>query len=66
MFVCSLSIFIVNDSDALYWHCYLLMYQRVKPAPTNPSVKSGQSAFSRPRKARRRWVNSLLAFAKHK
>ena len=50
-----------NDT-ALY--CYLLMYQRVKPAPTNPSVKRGQSAFSRPRKARRRWVNSLLAFTK--
>ena len=63
MFVCNLSIFIVNGSGTAT-HCYLLMYQRVKPAPTNPSVKRGQSAFSRPRKARRRWVNSLLAFAK--
>ena len=46
-------------------HCYLLMYHMVKPAPTKPRVKRGQSAFSRPRKARRRCVISLLAFTMH-
>ena len=53
-----------NQQHELNFHVqfYLFMYQRVKEAPTAPSMNSGHRAFSRPTKASLRWVNSLLAW----